>query len=61
MVMKGGYETLVWVADMDGSRYACFADDIGQDSLHSELLFNVEDYSRCLDINRIVRQRTGLS
>lgn len=57
--MRGGFESIIWIDDMDGRRFACFAEDIGKDQLAHELFFNVEEFSRCLDVDELVRQQSG--
>jgi len=52
--MQHGYEALIWVDDVDGKKYACFADDLGREDLENQLFFNVEEFSRCLDIDKLV-------
>jgi len=57
--MQSGYESIIWIDDMDGRRFACFAEGLGENQLDNELVFNVEEFSRCLDVDELVGQRTG--
>jgi hypothetical protein len=52
-VMKGGYESIVWIKDKDGKEYACYIDDINQDAHVKQALSSAEQ-ERCLDVNELV-------
>lgn len=52
-IMKGGYESIVWIKDNNGKEYACYADDIKSNDAVKGLL-NETDRSRCLDVSEIV-------
>jgi len=51
--MKGGYESMVWIRDKDGTKYACYLDDVKAIKAVEELAG--EEKAKCLDVSQIVR------
>lgn len=52
-IMKGGYESLIWVNDKDGKEYVCSLDDIKDNFKEADGLTD-EQRKKCFDVNMIV-------
>ena len=52
-IMKGGYESLVWIMDRDGKEYACYLDDI-KGKIREKDDLTEEEKAKCIDINQII-------
>ena len=51
--MKTGFERFVWIRDGHDQLFACYADDIGEENLDLNAVFYGEEFSRCINVNRI--------
>ena len=51
--MKTGFERIIWIRNGQDQLYACYADDIGEENLELNAAFYGEEFSRCIDVNRI--------
>ena len=51
-IMKGGYESMVWLNDEEGREYACYLEDVkGLEKGHH---ISEELKKRCLNVNELV-------
>jgi hypothetical protein len=48
-IMKGGYESMVWIRDNDGREFVCYLDDI-----HNDHELNDEERKNCMDVSLLI-------
>ena len=51
-IMKGGYESLIWVNDRNGKEYVCYLENT--DNINSFDQLSEDARKRCSDVNQIV-------
>ena len=51
-IMKGGYESLVWVNDRNGKEYVCYLENI--ENIRSFDQLSDDERKQCSDVNQIV-------
>jgi hypothetical protein len=52
-IMRGGYESLVWLNDKDGKEFVCSIDDFKSDKKSFDELTD-EEKSHCENVNQLV-------